>query len=74
MSMFELYDLNVCILEPRWSFVALFRTDFVKMSQMRERERERERERLSFEKVRTHYSCTSAHARSVSGLSDFQTL
>ena len=71
MSMFELYDLNVCIFEPRWSFIALFRTDFVKMRQMNEK---RERERLSFEKVHTHYSCTSAHARSVSGLSDFQTL
>ena len=47
MSMFELYDLNVCIFEPRWSFIALFRTDFVKMRQMNE-ERERERERESF--------------------------
>ena len=47
MSMFELYDLNVCIFEPRWSFIALFRTDFVKMRQMKWKERERERERVN---------------------------
>ena len=44
------------------------------MKRERERERERVKERLSFEKVHTHNSCTSAHATSVSGLSDFQTL